>query len=91
MNTLLVAILTISGAFMVLAGTVMLVALAVQALAASVKAARSTEAAAVDADGVAKVLKMLSKLPQWFLAILTGNFQLWLALRTFAGQSWWPS
>ncbi|MCA6115190.1 hypothetical protein J6524_09785 [Bradyrhizobium sp. WSM 1738] len=91
MNTLLVAILTISGAFMVLDGTATLVTSAVQALAASVKAARSTEAAAVDADGVAKVLEMLSKLPQWFLAILTGNFQLWLALRTLAGQSWWPS
>ncbi|MDA9393098.1 hypothetical protein WN73_21530 [Bradyrhizobium sp. CCBAU 45394] len=69
----------------------MLVASAVQAAAVSLKAARSTEAPTVDADGVAKVLEMLSKLPQWIRAILTGNFQLWLALLTLAGQSWWPS
>jgi hypothetical protein len=31
---------------------------------------------------------MLSKVPQWFVALLAGNLQFWLAMRTLAGQSW---
>jgi hypothetical protein len=88
MNAFIAGTLVVSGAVVLLAGTVILLAAAVQAL----RPMRTTaEAAAVDADGVAKVLEMLSKLPQWLLAILAGDFQLWLAMRVLAGQPWWPS
>jgi hypothetical protein len=88
MNTFVAVSLAISGAVAVLAGTAILAAAAIQALR---PLRTTTEAVAVDADGMAKVLEMLSKLPQWLLAILAGDLQLWLAMRALAGQSWWPS
>jgi len=68
----------------------MLATSAIQALVAALKANATTEAPAIDTDGIAKILEMLSKLPQWLLAIIVGDVQLWLAARTVAGQPWWP-
>ncbi|WP_461349940.1 hypothetical protein [Bradyrhizobium liaoningense] len=68
----------------------MLAASAIQALATALRTNVATEAQAIDADGVAKVLEMLSKLPQWLLAIIIGNVQIWLAMQASAGQWRWP-
>jgi hypothetical protein len=91
MNGFIAVVLVVSGALAVLSGTALLTVTAVEAIAALRPRPATTEAAAVDANGVAKVLEMLSKVPQWFLALLAGNLQFWLAMRTLAGQSWWPS
>jgi hypothetical protein len=88
MNTFTAVTLAASGMAAVLAGTAILAAAAIHALR---PVRTTTEVVAVDADGVAEVLEMLSKLPQWLLALLAGDLQLWLAIRVLAGQSWWPS
>jgi hypothetical protein len=90
MNGFIAVVLVVSGALAVLSGTALLTVAAVEAITL-IRTRPATEAVAVDANGVAKLLEMLSKVPQWFLALLAGNLQFWLAMRTLAGQSWWPS
>jgi hypothetical protein len=91
MNGFIAGVLVVSGALAVLSGTALLSAAAVEAVTPLRLRPAATEAVTVDANGVAKVLEMLSKVPQWCLALLAGNLQFWLAMRTLAGQSWWPS
>lgn len=71
-NGFVATILVISGSIVVLSGTLILAVSAIQAVRALGRAAGATEAP-VTADGLAKVLEMLSKLPQWLLAVLTGD------------------
>lgn len=89
MTTLLTVVLALSATVLNIAGTAILAASAIQALATALRTTAATEAPTLDANGLAKVLEMLSKLPQWLLAIMIGDVQLWLAMRTWAGQSWW--
>lgn len=89
MTALVTFVLALSGTVLTVAGAAMLAASAIQSLVA-LRRSVNTEAPVVDADGVAKVFEMLSKLPQRLLAIVIGDVQLWLVMRTLAGQPWWP-
>jgi hypothetical protein len=66
MSDFMAVVLVVSGALAVLSGTALLTVAAVEAITALRPRPATTEAVAVDANGVAKVLEMLSKVPQYF-------------------------
>jgi hypothetical protein len=47
-------------------------------------------AAGVGADDLAKLIEAIVKIPQWLLAILAGDLQIWLGIRLMSGLALLP-
>jgi hypothetical protein len=84
--------LAFSGLVIILVGVVILTVAAVKLVkeAFAKPPQAGVEAPAINLPDVSKLMETLVKLPQWLLAILAGDLQVWLGTRLMSGLPWWP-
>ncbi len=85
--------LAVAGCVTIVLGIVILAAAAAKLVAGILpkRAGTSEEGVAINLPDVTKLIEALVKLPQWLLAILVGDVQVWLGTRLMANLPWWPT
>jgi hypothetical protein len=82
--------LIVSGSACVILGIIILALAAIQLRKQMFPTAVAPGAPGVSLPDLTNLIQAIVKVPQWLLAILAGDGQIWLGLRTIANLSWWP-
>jgi hypothetical protein len=88
--TLLGIGLIVSGLACVILGIIILALAAIQLRKQMFPSPAAPGAPGVSLPDLTNLIEAIVKVPQWLLAILAGDGQIWLGLRTIANLSWWP-